>query len=223
MRDALRRLETAGRTPAVAQLVPQAEVGPVRSIVAMPTRMIGPEASRFLADAIPNLISRSLEAAQSIEVRRSPSTVEVERLDADPSRVAALSGADAYVSSAVIAIEQDLLLDLQVIDVRTQQAISGSRIDGTRERYRDLIRRAVEDISTALNLVPVDPVQVPATAARGHVDLLLQRATYRSASTSTGGAKATSSMRWPPSRRRTPSNRRGPRRRPASPCCTRRV
>ena len=126
VRDALRRLETAGRHAGRGPVGPAGRGRP-RSVdrghADADDRPGGQSVPA--ADAIPNLISLLLEAAQSIEVRRWPSTVEVERLDAYSSRVAALSGADAYVSSAAIAIEQDLLLDLQVIDVRTQQAILG--------------------------------------------------------------------------------------------------
>jgi non-specific serine/threonine protein kinase len=178
VRDDLRELISSSQPPSTASArVPAAST--IASIVAMPTRVIGPESSAFLADAIPNLISTALLSIGAVGIRRPPSAVEVERVSGDLDRVAAIYGVDAYVSSSAIAIEGNLLLDVQIVDARTQNLLWSCNIEGTIERYRDVIRQAAEGIVSALKLPAGDLFRSTGAApANAAVEMLVQRGTY---------------------------------------------
>jgi serine/threonine protein kinase len=175
----LQEVVSSSQPPSSASTRAPASSSAIASIVAMPTRVLGPESSSFLAEAIPNLISTSLLNIGAVGIRRPPSTVEVERVGGDLDKVAALYGVDAYVSSSAIAIEGNLLLDVQIVDARTRNLLWSRNIEGTHEKYRDVIRQAAEGIVSALKLPGEGLLRSTGVSPAGAaVEMLVQRGTY---------------------------------------------
>jgi non-specific serine/threonine protein kinase len=148
------------------------------SVVVMPTQVFAGDSDAFLADAIPNTISKYLLRVPGIETKRPPTTGDLERVAGDLDRIASVCGADAYVASMVNVSGGRLGLSVQLVDTASRSLRWCDQYEGTREAYNALMKEAAEGIRRALR-----PEEEPIRTASGtlvgpEAELLLQRGLY---------------------------------------------
>ncbi len=149
----------------------------IESVVALPSKVMASEEDAFLTDAIPNTISTYLTQVEGLETKMPPSSIEVERIGGDQSKLAKAYGVEAFVTSTVTARDDRLALNVQLVDAGTRQLLWSKEFDGTRQNFLELVRSAAEGVREA-----VRPGAKPVLAALtgSEAEILFQRGMYHS-------------------------------------------
>ena len=147
----------------------------VTSLVALPARVTGGEQDAFLADAVANTISNQLGGLANLDLKRPPTAADVERVQGDTDRLAALYGVSALVTSSVVTAGDALTLDVQLTNMATRSLIWSGTFKGRRTAYVDLVRQASDGLRHAIRPTATQTPAGRATPTNSDVELLLQR------------------------------------------------
>jgi len=148
------------------------------SIVVMPTRVLGDEADLFLADAIPNAISKRLLKVPGIETKRPPTTGDLERVAGDLDQVATVYGATAYVVSLLNISGGRFMLSVQLVDTASRSLRWCDEYKGSRKAYTGIVKAAAEGIRRALQPDEEPPPSTTSGVVNPEAELLLQQGLY---------------------------------------------
>jgi tRNA A-37 threonylcarbamoyl transferase component Bud32/tetratricopeptide (TPR) repeat protein len=148
------------------------------SIVVMPTRVLGEEADLFLADAIPNAISKRLLKVPGIETKRPPTTGDLERVAGDLDQVARVYGATAYVVSLLNISGGRFKLSVQLVDTASRGLRWCDEYKGSRKAYTGIVKAAAEGIRRALQPDREPPPPTTSGIINQEAELLLQQGLY---------------------------------------------
>jgi tetratricopeptide (TPR) repeat protein/predicted Ser/Thr protein kinase len=122
----------------------------VRSVVALPSKVLAGASDQFLTDAIPNTISAHLTQVQGLETRLPPSSVEVARVGGDLATLAGVYDVSAFVLSSVTADANRLVLNVQLVDTSSKRLLWSRDFEGERGNYLALAREAAETLRVAV-------------------------------------------------------------------------
>jgi serine/threonine protein kinase/TolB-like protein len=122
----------------------------VTSLVVLPSRVLGGEADRFLADAVPNTVSTHLAQIEGLETKVPPSSLEFERAGRDLQRIADSYQVSAVVLPTVTVAGDRLILNLQLVEIPSRVVLWTRDFEDRRDRYVELARTASEGIRRAL-------------------------------------------------------------------------
>lgn len=153
-------------------------VARIQSIVALPSKVFGPEENRYLADAIPNALSTHLFGLKGIEAKMPPTSLDMERFGSDPTKIAEVYGVNAFVSSSVSTEGDHFTLNVQLVDARNRNLLWSHEYDGKRENYLQLVRNAADGLRQILR--PGESLAPPENGAtlNTEAELLYQRGFY---------------------------------------------
>ena len=171
---------TASTVTAASETQTITDAGDVRSILALPARLHGPDAEPYLADAIPMTLSTNLAEIEGLETKLPPSSHETKMLEDSPERLAAAYGVDALVLSSVMASPNELVINLQLAAGRTRRVLWSHQYSGTQAGYIDLLREATEGLRKSLRREPA-PATKPRRRISSEAELALRRGQYYSA------------------------------------------
>jgi non-specific serine/threonine protein kinase len=157
---------------------PAVTAGRQRSVVVMPTKVFAGEADAFLADAIPNAISKYLLRAPGIETKRPPTTGDLERAAGDLDRIASVCGANSYVASLANVSGGQLALSVQLVDTASRSLRWCDEYEGTRDAYTVLMKKVAEGIRHALQPERSADSSPSTKFGNPEAELLLQRGLY---------------------------------------------
>jgi serine/threonine protein kinase/Flp pilus assembly protein TadD len=122
----------------------------IRSLVVLPSQVLGEESDRFLADAIPNTVSTHLAQVEGLETKVPPSNVEFERIGRDLNAIAESYHVNGVVLPTITVVADQLTLNLQLVAVPSRVVLWTRDFEGRRDRYVELARGAAEGIRQAL-------------------------------------------------------------------------
>ena len=148
------------------------------SVVVMPTRVLAEEADSFLADAIPNAISKHLLKVSGIETKRPPTTGDLERVAGDLDQVATVYGATAYVVSLLNVSSGRFKLSVQLVDTASRKLRWCDEYKGSRKGYTGIVKAAAEGIRRALQPDTDPPPATTSVVVNPEAELLLQQGLY---------------------------------------------
>ncbi len=150
----------------------------IQSIVALPSKVYGSEENSSLTDAIPNLLSTNLLQVSNLETKVPPTSLDVERIGGDITKIAKIYGVNALVSSSVTAEADRFVLSVQLIEPDNRRLLWSREYEGKRENYIELVRNAADGLRSALS-PSGSPIQtVAATSHSSDSELLYQRGYY---------------------------------------------
>ncbi len=133
----------------------------IRSLVVLPSRVLGQESDQFLADAVPNTVSTHLAQIEGLETKAPPTNSEFERIGRDLNAIASSYQVGAVVLPTVTAAGERLILNLQLVAVPSRVVLWTRDYEDRRDRYVELARAAAEGIRQALR--PATP-EIPRAA-----------------------------------------------------------
>jgi serine/threonine protein kinase/TolB-like protein len=137
------------------------DLSQIHSLVVLPSQVLGGEADRFLADAIPTTVSTHLAQVRGLETKVPPTNTEYERVGRDLNQIAGTYKVGAVVLPTVTASGDRLILNLQLVAVPSRVVLWTRDFEDRRDRYVELARSAAEGIRQALR--PTGPA-LPRTA-----------------------------------------------------------
>lgn len=144
------------------------------SVVALPTRVLGPPDSAFLTDAIPDTLSTLLAGVEGIDTRCPPSSIEFEQVRRDTAKVAEAYGVDLLLVTTVAVQGEHLVLNAQLVEARTHKVRWGSQLEGSRGAYNDLIRQAAVGATRAMRPPGAPSAVLPGPAFSSEIELALR-------------------------------------------------
>jgi TolB-like protein len=154
----------------------------IKSVVALPSKVLASEAERYLADAVPNTLSTQLTRVQGLETMAPPSSVEVARLGGDLDKLAEAYGVNAFVLSSVTAETGRLLLNVQLVEARSRRLLWSHDYEGNQGNFLELVRQSADGLREALRpaaaVEGLPPVNARATASSSDAELAYQRGLY---------------------------------------------
>ncbi|MFL6232153.1 MAG: protein kinase domain-containing protein, partial [Thermoanaerobaculia bacterium] len=127
-----------------------AEPSQIRSLVVLPSQVLGGESDRFLADAIPNTVSTHLAQIQGLETKAPPTNLEFERAGRDLQHIAETYQVGAVVLPTVTVAGERLILNLQLVTLPNRVVLWTRDFEDRRDRFIELARAAAEGIRRAL-------------------------------------------------------------------------
>ncbi len=130
--------------------VTAADPSQIRSLVVLPSQVLGGEADRFLADAIPTTVSTHLAQIQDLETKAPPTSMELERLGRDLQHIADTYQVGAVVLPTVTVAGERLILNLQLVSLPNRVVLWTRDFEDRRDRFIELARAAAEGIRRAL-------------------------------------------------------------------------
>jgi serine/threonine protein kinase/thioredoxin-like negative regulator of GroEL len=122
----------------------------IRSLVVVPSQVLGGESDRFLADAIPNTVSTHLAQIQGLETKSPPTNLEFERAGRDLQHIAETYQVGAVVLPTVTVAGERLILNLQLVTLPNRVVLWTRDFEDRRDRFIELARAAAEGIRRAL-------------------------------------------------------------------------
>jgi TolB-like protein len=120
------------------------------TLVVLPTKVNGPVEFASLANAIPDTLSTLLAGVRGVETMAPPSSVDLERLKGDTEKVAAAYGADHLLLTAVTVQGDRLLLNAQLIQVRSRRVRWATHLEGSLGSCNELLQEVVVGIAREL-------------------------------------------------------------------------
>ncbi|MCG3191289.1 MAG: Serine/threonine-protein kinase PknD [Thermoanaerobaculia bacterium] len=120
------------------------------SLLALPCKVYGAPEFVFLTDAVPGTISTLLSGIEGLDTKVPPSSMDVEKVKGDLSRLADLYQVTLFVVTSVTAAPGRFALNVQLVDARTRKVTWGKQYEGPRETYNDLARQSAEGIRQAV-------------------------------------------------------------------------
>ena len=157
----------------------EAPIARIQSIVALPSKVFGPEENRYLADAIPNALSTHLAALKGVETKMPPTSHQMERYGDDLDKIADAYAVKAFVSSSVNTEGDHFTLNVQLVDAQSRNLLWSHDYKGKRENYLQLVRNAADGLQQALR--PGESLPSPENAAtlNTEAELFYQRGFYQ--------------------------------------------
>src|SRR5688572_4472570 len=132
---------------------------PVKVLV-LPFESIGPEPKDWIARALSQNLMAELARVPSVEpVAGAPATDQETAV-----RVAQATGAKFVVFGSYQAVDSDLRITGQVVDVETKQALAGLKATGTLRDLFGLEDTIASQVKRALSQQGEPPAQAPAAA-----------------------------------------------------------
>lgn len=150
----------------------------IDSIVALPSKVYGPEEDRFLTDAIPNTLSTRLIEVEGMETKAPPTTLDVERVGGDLARIEKAYGVNGFVLSSVTIASDRFVLNVQLVEARSRRLLWSREYEGHRSNYLDLVRGAADGLRAVIR-PEAKPIQTSAGATPNtEAELFYQRGLY---------------------------------------------
>ena len=100
------------------------------SIVALPAKVYGAEEFHYLTDAIPATLSTHLAQVEGLDTKVPPTSLEFEQVKGDLKRIAEAFQVSACVLSSVSVERERLVLDVQLVEPRSQAGTVEQAIPG---------------------------------------------------------------------------------------------
>ncbi len=144
------------------------------SLVALPAKVLGSPESAFLTDAIPDTLSTLLAGVEGIDTKCPPSSVDMEKMGGDTSRVAQAYRADLLLFTTVTVQGDHLVLNAQLVEAPTRKVRWASQFEGTRGGYNDLIRQAAVGLVWAMRPPGARASVIPGPAFSSEIELALR-------------------------------------------------
>ncbi|HSE97331.1 MAG TPA: protein kinase, partial [Blastocatellia bacterium] len=150
----------------------------IDSIVALPSKVYGPEEDRFLSEAIPNMLSTRLTEVEGMETKAPPTTLEVERVGGDMARIQEAYGVNGFVLSSVTVVSDHLVLNVQLVEARSRRLLWSREYEGHRSKYLEMVRTAADGLRAVIR-PEAKPIPTWASAPRNtEAELFYQRGLY---------------------------------------------
>jgi serine/threonine protein kinase len=150
----------------------------INSIVALPSKVYGPEEDRFLTDAIPNMLSTRLIEVEGMETKAPPTTMDVERVGGDLAKIEKAYGVNGFVLSSVTVVSNRLVLNVQLVEARSRRLLWSREYEGHRSNYLDLVRGAADGLRAVIR-PEAKPLQTVAGPTRNtEAELFYQRGLF---------------------------------------------
>jgi serine/threonine protein kinase/tetratricopeptide (TPR) repeat protein len=179
----LRRVTAPSTAKSIQRETPRIKPGglaatEIDSIVALPSKVYGPEEDRFLTDAIPNTLSTRLIEVEGMETKAPPTTMDVERVGGDLARIEKAYGVNGFVLSSVTVVADRLVLNVQLVEARSRRLLWSREYEGHRSKYLELVRGAADGLRAAIR-PEANPIQTWAGAPRNtEAELFYQRGLF---------------------------------------------
>ena len=122
----------------------------VASVVVLPSRVVARPDDQFLTDAVPNSLSAHLSQVTGLDTKAPPTSLDMQRVNGDVRRISDAYGVDALVLSSVSAEAERLVLNVQLVEARSQRLLWGRDFEGRRGNYLALVRQAAEGLRAEL-------------------------------------------------------------------------
>jgi tetratricopeptide (TPR) repeat protein len=151
-----------------------ASAGPP-TILALPCTVYGAPEVAFLTDAVPGTISTLLSQVEGIDTKVPPTSLEVEKVKGDLSKLADLYQVSSLIVTSITTSPGRFALNVQLVDAATRKVKWGKQYEGPRDTYNDLARQAANGIRLAVR--PAAP-PVPTAAASSETELALREGEY---------------------------------------------
>ncbi len=145
------------------------------SVLALPCTVFGAPEAAFLKDAVPQTISTLLAEVDGLDTKVPPTSLEVEKVQGDLSRLAELYQVSSFIVTSLTTSSGRFALNVQLVDAATRKVRWGRQFEGPREAYNDLARQAAEGIRQAVT--PAAP-PVPTATASSEAELAYREGTH---------------------------------------------
>jgi serine/threonine protein kinase/tetratricopeptide (TPR) repeat protein len=152
----------------------------IRSLVVLPSRVLGDESDRFLADAIPNTVSTHLAQIDGLETKSPPTSMELDRVGWNLNDIAESYHVGAVVLPTVTVTGDMLILNLQLVAIPSRVVLWTRDFEDRRQRYLDLARAAAEGIRQALRPATPALARSADVAASSEAELALHQGLFLS-------------------------------------------
>lgn len=120
------------------------------SVLALPAKVQGPPGTDYLADAVPSALSTLLASSRDLDTRLPPTRDEMDQIQGDLNRLAALYGVEHLILTTVTVRGGRLVLDLQIADASNRRITWARQMEGAREDFLELSRGAANAIKNEL-------------------------------------------------------------------------
>ncbi len=145
------------------------------SVLALPCTVYGAPEVAFLTDAVPGTISTLLSQVDGIDTKVPPSSLEVEKVKGDLTKLADLYQVTSFILTSITTSPGKFALNVQLVDGATRKVRWGKQYEGPREAYNDLARQAADGIRMAVR--PAAP-PVPTSSVSSDAELALREGDY---------------------------------------------
>lgn len=144
------------------------------SVVALPAKVLGAPESAFLTDAIPDTLSTLLAGVDGIDTKCPPSSIELERVKGDTTKVAEAYGVDLLLLTMVTVQGEHLVLNARLVEPFTHKVRWASQLEGSLGTYNELIRQAAVGIARAMRPPGAPSAVLPRPTFRSEIELALR-------------------------------------------------
>jgi TolB-like protein len=150
------------------------------NLVALPTKVVGPAESAFLADAIPHTLSALLAGVEGVDTKVPPSSYQVEKVHGDLGRIAEAYGVENLVVTSVTTQGERLILTVQLVETATLKVKWAGRFEGSRGTYQQLLEQAADSLIGFLKLssAPQDSRGLGGDPSKVEVELGLREGVF---------------------------------------------
>ncbi|HET9531875.1 MAG TPA: protein kinase, partial [Blastocatellia bacterium] len=150
----------------------------INSIVALPSKVYGPEGDRFLTDAIPNMLSTRLTEVEGMETKVPPTSMDIERVGGDLAKIAEAYGVNGFILSSVTAEPDRFILNVQLVEASSRRLLWSREYEGERRNYLELVRAAAEGVRAVLR-PEAAPIRIaPSGVSNTEAELFYQRGLF---------------------------------------------
>ncbi len=147
------------------------------SVLALPCKVFGAPEVAFLTDAVPQTMSTLLAQVDGLDTKAPPSSLEVEKVKGDLTRLAELYGVSSFIVTSITASPTRYALNVQLVDAATRNVRWGHQYEGARDSYNDLVRQAADGIR--LGVTP-NTSPVPTAGVSSEAELAFREGTFSS-------------------------------------------
>ena len=145
------------------------------SVLALPCKVYGTPGIEYLTDAIPGTISTLLAGVAGLDTKVPPSSVEVERLKGDISKIADAYGVENVLLTTLTVQADRFILNAQLVNAATRKVHWGRQYEGPRSDFNALARNAAEGV---LRAVSPAAASIPASPVSSEFELAFQEGRY---------------------------------------------
>ncbi len=145
------------------------------AILALPCIVYGAPEVAFLTDAVPGTISTLLSRVEGLDTKVPPSSLEVEKVKGDLTKLAALYQVSSFIVTSITTSPGRFALNVQLVDAGTRRVRWGMQYEGPRESYNELARQAADGIRLAVR--PAASA-IPTSAVSSEFELALREGAY---------------------------------------------
>ncbi|WP_243305025.1 protein kinase domain-containing protein [Geothrix oryzisoli] len=150
------------------------------NLVALPSKVVGPTESAFLADAIPHSLSALLAGVEGVDMKVPPTSYQVEKMHGDLGKIAEAYGVENLVVTSVTAQGERLILTVQLVETATLKVKWAGRFEGSRGAYQQLLEQAADSLIGFLKLSSAtqDPRRIGGGPMEVEVELGLREGVF---------------------------------------------